>query len=105
MKITLPTYLPLFIIFILFLIFLATETLAHDWYSGIRNPNTGVGCCGGNDCGPVDVNRILETDREYIIDGKWVFKKPEDVMPSQDGGYHACIWGGKPRCFFAPSNV
>jgi hypothetical protein len=77
---------------------------AHDWYSGIRNPTTGVGCCGGNDCTPIDVARVVETRDEFIVDGVWHFNKDE-AMPAQDGQYHACIWGGKPRCFFYPMNV
>jgi hypothetical protein len=77
---------------------------AHDWYSGIRNAHTGVGCCGGHDCGPVDVARIVETSNHYIVDGIWRFNKTE-VMPSRDGAFHACIWGGMPRCFFVPMNV
>jgi hypothetical protein len=76
----------------------------HDWYSGVRNPVTRVGCCGGRDCAPIDISRVVETHDEFIIDGKWHFNKDE-AMPSQDGGYHACIWGGKPRCFFVPQNV
>lgn len=77
---------------------------AHDWYSGVRNPATGVGCCGGQDCAPVDVSRVLETRDEFIVDGKWHFDKDE-ALPARDGQYHACIWGGKPRCFFFPTNV
>jgi hypothetical protein len=77
---------------------------AHDWYSGIRNPATGVGCCGGRDCMPIDISRVIETRDHFIVDGKWRFNKDE-AMPAQDGQYHACIWGGKPRCFFYPMNV
>jgi hypothetical protein len=77
---------------------------AHDWYSGIRNPQTGWGCCGGADCHAIDVGRVEETADAFIVDGKWRFDKDE-AMPAQDGQYHACIWGGKPRCFFYPMNV
>ena len=83
---------------------LFTPAEAHDWYSGIRNPTTGVGCCGGHDCTPIDISRVLETRDEFIVDGKWRFNKDE-AMPARDGQYHACIWGGKPRCFFYPMNV
>jgi hypothetical protein len=82
---------------------LATPAQAHDWYSDKHGPG-GVSCCGGDDCSPLDIERVLETRDEFIVDGKWHFNKDE-AMPSIDGQYHACIWGGKPRCFFFPSNV
>jgi hypothetical protein len=81
-----------------------SSSFAHEWYSGTRNAYTGVGCCGGHDCAPVDAARIVETIDEFIVDGRWHFNKSE-AMPSRDGSYHACIWGGKPRCFFIPMNV
>lgn len=83
---------------------LATAAASHDWYSGIRNPVTGVGCCGGHDCTPIDIGRVVETKDEFVVDGIWRFKK-DGAMPAPDGQYHACIWGGKPRCFFYPMNV
>ena len=92
-----------------FIIFLSPVE-AHEWYSGVRNPSSGVGCCGGSDCEPInDLARIVETKDEFILDSKWHFKKSE-AMPTQEWkpgetGYHACIWGGKPRCFFYPTNV
>jgi hypothetical protein len=82
----------------------ASQALSHSWYTGFRNPTTGVDCCGGADCTPIDVNRIVETVEEFVIDSRWHFRKDE-AMPSFDGAYHACIWGGRPRCFFFPSNV
>ena len=89
---------------VLALVLMLAPVSAHDWYAGIRNPKTGWGCCGGQDCKPVDVNRVEETKDEFIVDGKWHFVKDE-AMQSDDGLYHACIWGGKPRCFFFPANV
>lgn len=80
------------------------SSVAHEWYSGTRNAHTGVGCCGGNDCRPIEAARIVETLDEFIVDGRWHFNKSE-ALPSRDGSYHACIWGGKPRCFFVPMNV
>lgn len=83
---------------------ITTMAGAHDWYSDNRNPATGVGCCGVRDCASVEVERIQQTPDEFIVDGIWHFKISE-AIPSQDGGYHACIWGGKPRCFFYPTNT
>lgn len=92
------------IVFVAALAWLIANANAHDWYSGVRNPTTGVGCCGGHDCNPIDVSRVVETRDEFIVDGVWHFPKDE-AMSAEDGQYHACIWGGKPRCFFFPTNV
>lgn len=96
------------IIFILILLAVAgvwsNPARSHDWYAGVRNPVTGNGCCGGDDCKPIDVSRVEETATEFIVDGKWHFNKDE-AMPAQDAQYHACILGGKPRCFFVPINT
>lgn len=80
---------------------------AHSWYEGIRNPKTGEGCCGMRDCFPVDVNDVVENETTYVVTVRgtpWTFPKAE-AMPSPDGLYHICIWGGKARCFFFPANV
>lgn len=89
------------------------QAYSHDWYSGTRNPQTGVGCCGGRDCFPLmndEINRLTEDADNYIIDGKWKFPKAE-ALPAKhphspdESGYSYCIWGGKPRCFFVPQNA
>jgi hypothetical protein len=81
----------------------------HDWYSGIRNPTTGVGCCGGNDCHPLmsdEMERLTEDADNYIIDGIWKFpKKGANGEQRFESGYSYCIWGGKPRCFFFPTSA
>jgi len=92
------------IVFLAALFWLINEAFSHEFYSGIRNPVTGEGCCGGEHCKPVDVSRVEETGTEFIVDRKWHFPK-DQAMPAPDGQYHACIWGGKPKCFFFPSNV
>jgi hypothetical protein len=87
------------------------QAYPHDWYTGIRNPATGEGCCGGRDCFPLmtdELHRLTEDKDNYIIDGMWKFPK-KDAMPAKhshnpdESGYSYCIWGGKARCFFFPS--
>src|SRR5688572_7071228 len=82
---------------------LLAPVAAHDWYTGIRNPSSGVGCCGGTDCFALrldELGRLSEDEEHYIIDGKWRFPKA-DAMPAREikegeSGYAYCIWGGKP---------
>lgn len=115
----------------------ASSAKAHDWYEGLRNPTTGVGCCGGRDCWKVPLQFLSEDATDFIITFPSVkdlpgnaanfvdtspggsglhlqFKFPKsqamptphiDVDDPDDSGFHACIWGGKPRCFFYPTNA
>lgn len=77
----------------------------HDHYTNTK-PLAGWRCCGGDDCKKiVDRDRIKETAFAWILDDRWVFDKGQTGLPSFDGDYHACIWGGKPRCFFYPLNA
>lgn len=118
----------------LLLTFYASGAYAHQWYSGLRNPETGVGCCGGNDCFEVPLEWLSEDNDNFIVSlpdplpvaaglsgtmaGKVYFFPKNEAMPAKgtdnrnegkDGffhsGYHACIWGGKARCFFFPTNT
>jgi len=94
---------------------------AHDWYTGISNPTSGEGCCGGNDCYPLQLEDFVEKADEFVITivvplAKWpgwppgVYRfRKDSAMPTRhiddgESGYHACIWGKKARCFFFPSS-
>lgn len=85
------------------LIFLMTPAFAHSWYEDTLSPS-GSSCCGGNDCVQVDKARVEQKVDGYILDGKWFFRDPEDVLPSKDNNYHACIRSGTPKCFFVPGD-
>lgn len=80
-----------------------------DPYLNARNADTGWGCCGGRDCMEVDVTkpeelaRMTEDADEVVLDGKWHFPK-KGSLPSFNGNYHFCIWGGKPRCLYIPTS-
>lgn len=78
---------------------------SHKWYTELENPVTHLGCCGNSHCIKLDnLNRLVETEDEFILDGKYHFKKSE-AMPSEDGSYHYCIIADNPRCFFYPTSV
>lgn len=103
---------------------------AHSWYQGYTVPDGVSSCCGGNDCFEVPLAWLSEDDGNYIVTvpdpvpvmaglagtykpGPYSFPK-KDARPTPHGhaddgaehsGYHACIYGGKARCFFFPSNA
>lgn len=103
---------------------LTMEVKGHDWYSGMNNRNA-ASCCGGDDCGPVLLEEVTETDDEFIfvpnhqrlyfvVGKEYHFNKKNHAQPSQkwdpndpnDTGYHACVGSGQaPLCFFYPTNT
>jgi hypothetical protein len=109
------------IVFFGLVIFFAGLAQAHDWYTGTRNPVTHIGCCGVQDCKPVSIEtgEIVELENEFVVYkyGREFHFPKKEAMPSQDGQYHACMWGGpltdgqpdprllKPRCLFYPLNT
>jgi hypothetical protein len=53
---------------------------AHDWYIYLRQPGTGLSCCGGYDCRP-----LLPRQIRYVDDGRMQFFLDEgwrDVDPN-----------------------
>jgi hypothetical protein len=94
--------------------------LAHDpdtgepnWITegGYTSPDTGVHCCGPNDCERLDPATVQVTPRGYVLHGYDDEVVPFDkATPSEDGHYWRCFrreWeDGKVhkmrRCFFAP---
>ena len=70
----------------------ATQALAHDWYTGLKSPVTGISCCNDRDCAPAD-GCILDdgtmgiTAQQGCIPIDW--RKVLD-QPSPDGRLHLC---------------
>jgi hypothetical protein len=85
---------------------LAPMALAHgeaDWINqgGYRNA-VGELCCGERDCAA-----LRDTDVEVTAAGFHIRSLDETVpfdqaLPSPDGHYWRCAWGGARKCFFAP---
>jgi hypothetical protein len=109
---------------------MASQARAHSWYQGYQIPNGQSSCCGGNDCFEVPYAWLSEDMDNYIVTvpdpvprmaglagtykpGPYAFPKvearPTPHMDADDGqehsGFHACIYGGKARCFFFPANT
>lgn len=93
----------------------------HDFYSDGKNPRTGRGCCGGDDCMALDYSQFKEDRDEFVVSippgfligvpqgGVFHFPKAE-AMPTPrwkkgETGYHACIVGKDPRCFYYPPST
>ena len=111
------------------LLMISTPALAHDWYSGTRDPVTGGGCCGVADCavlkiepgmltGEVDGYRLrltaeqagrINPARKMPVDTLIVWDR---MQPSPDGNFHLCLptyptpnMAADYFCFFAPPST
>lgn len=77
---------------------------AHDHWINKGGYKNGAGelCCGERDCWVVHAHHVSLPAPGYRVfeTGEWV---PEgEALPSQDGQFWRCAWGGKRKCFFAP---
>lgn len=103
--------------------------VAHDWFTGTRDPVTGGGCCGGSDCSLLKIEPgVLEGEAggyrlrltaEQAAKINPSRKQPVDtliawdrIQPSHDGNYYLCIpsypvstMRGDFYCFWAPPNT
>jgi len=96
---------------------------AHDPDTGQPNwitegayssPQTGVHCCGPNDCERLDPKQVQATPRGFVLHAFRDEVVPyTEATPSEDGKYWRCHTtlinhldgsqsGGERRCFFAP---
>jgi hypothetical protein len=115
-------------------VFLApiVAALAHDPYWGLRDPQTGGLCCGGEDCAILDVKpgtlttgedgirlqlteaeaRLINPKRVGPVDTVIPFERIQPTPPEWGANYRVCIpTENLPRvrdrdffCFWAPPN-
>lgn len=83
---------------------LLLPALAHgpaEWIQrgGYRNA-VGELCCGERDC--FEVEPVRTTATGYYLPGYRETIPFSEALPSRDGKYWRCQWGGARKCFFAP---
>src|SRR5262249_10688228 len=88
------------------LLVLSTAVLAHgeaDWISrgGYRNA-VGEFCCGEQDCPALADDDVAITAGGYLVKSLREVVPFSEAMPSPDGHFWRCAWGGARKCFFAP---
>ncbi len=80
---------------------------AHEWYSGLTEPNSFRSCCGEYDCAPVAMCATSD-GKEGIAPGGVCRSIPWDKVlgvASPDGEAHACVVLGEIRCVILPGEV
>jgi len=50
----------------------------HEWFSGLRQPNTGLGCCSIADCRPYEA-RMARDHYEIKVNNRW-YPVPNEVV-------------------------
>ncbi len=88
-------------------VWISMPASAHSWYTGKTNPVTGASCCNLTDCWAVEVGQVRSVGAGYTVTfGGQVYSIDHDqVQPSEDHQFHACIWGGELKCLFVPAGV
>ncbi len=110
-KMVLRSFVPLYFLIVAAVLYLSwvalTPAMAHEWFTGAKNPVTNARCCDGSDC------ILIENEDWYERDGliyvKWrngaLYSIPVDqAQPSQDkqGKAAACVWANQLKCVFLP---
>lgn len=97
---------------------LCVPAKAHSWYSTTKDPETGLGCCGGEDCKPIPQTSVK------LEQGGWRYLPTGELIPfyrvqqSHDFEFHRCEYLyafdgdkgqrheiGDTRCFFVPGGT
>jgi hypothetical protein len=68
---------------------------------GYRNA-VGELCCGERDCAELSDGDISITGAGYLVKSIRETVPFSEALPSPDGRYWRCQWGGARKCFFAP---
>ncbi len=86
----------------------ATLTLASahgpaEWIQrgGYKNA-AGELCCGERDCFELASSDVTVTSAGYFVHSTRETVPFSEALPSPDGQYWRCQWGGARKCFFAP---
>jgi hypothetical protein len=82
----------------------------HRWYQGLKQPDTGTGCCSIADCRPYD-SRIVGDHYEILDHGRWLSVPNRAVLHGENkaGAAVACLrtqWNygfGPPPADFLPA--
>lgn len=77
----------------------------REWLDGTTvDKKTQSLCCGADkDCFRLDPSHVhLLADGLYHFDDTPFTIDEKRAMPSPDGAYWRCIWGGEIRCLFVP---
>lgn len=74
-----------------------------DWIQkGALKNAAGELCCGERDCFVIPSPDIAVTAAGYLIKSIKETVPYSEAMPSPDGQYWRCAWGGTRKCFFSP---
>jgi hypothetical protein len=74
-----------------------------DWIQrgGYKN-GAGELCCGERDCFELASSDVSITAAGYFVHSTRETVPFSEALPSPDGHYWRCQWGGARKCFFAP---
>jgi len=74
-----------------------------DWINrgGYKNA-AGELCCGERDCFELATADVSITAAGYFVHSIRETVPFSEALPSPDGRYWRCQWGGSRKCFFAP---
>ena len=59
-------------------------------------------CCGERDCLELSAGDVTVTENGYFVHSVREIVPFNEALPSPDGQYWRCEWGGVRKCFFAP---
>jgi hypothetical protein len=68
---------------------------------GFKNA-AGELCCGERDCFELTSSDVSVTAAGYFVRSTKETVPFSEALPSPDGQYWRCQWGGARKCFFAP---
>ena len=68
---------------------------------GFRNA-AGELCCGERDCVEISEEDVSITNAGYFVRTIRETVPFSETLPSPDGHFWRCHWGGARKCFFAP---